>query len=272
MRKRAQLIAVSLVLCFAFAASARAVQEPQLTEDQMRQFLLTAKVIKSQYAQKGITNTLRLTLSDGNITHDASFQSIDEHKTRFEGRDGTVEINFVDSYKYDIAAYELAKLIGLGDMMPVTVLRKYMGKNGSLSWWLPAEMDEEVRMKKKISPPDVDAWNNQMHKKRVFAELVFDTDSANVTNVLISKDWHLWMIDFSRAFRLYHNVKNPKNLVKCDRRLLENLRKLDEKELTEKTKNLLKETEVQGVMARRDKIVKVFEQLIAQKGEAEVLY
>jgi hypothetical protein len=272
MAKRAHLIATFLLLCFAFAASARAVQEPQLTEDQMRQFLQTAKVIQSKPAQKGITDTLRLTLSDGNITHDASFQSIDEHKTRFEGQDGTVEINFVDSYKYNIAAYELAKLIGLGDMMPVTVLRKYMGKDGSLSWWLPAQMDEETRMKKKISPPDVDAWNNQMYKKRVFAELIYDTDSANVTNVLISRDWQLWMVDFSRAFRLYHDLRNPKNLVKCARRLLENLRKLDEKQLTVKAGNLLTKPEVQGVMARRDKIVKAFEQLIAQKGEKEILY
>jgi hypothetical protein len=270
--KRAQLIAASLFLCFTFAASARAAQEPQLTEDQMRQFLLTAKVIQSKYAKKGITNTLRLTLSDGNITHDASFQSIDEHRARFEGFGGTVELNFVDSYKYDIAAYELAKLIGLADMMPVTVLRKYMGTAGSLSWWLPVTMDEETRLKKNISPPDMDAWNKQMYKKRVFSELVYDTDSANATNVLISEDWHLWMIDFSRAFRLHHDLKNPKNLVKCDRLLLENLRKLDEKELTEKTKNLLKKSEVQGVMARRDKIVKAFDQLIAQKGEAEVLY
>ena len=272
MWKQAQLIAAFLLLCFADAASAPAVQEPQLTEDQIRQFLLTAKVMDSRPAKKGITNTLRLTLSDGNITHDASFQSIDEHKPRFEGENGTVELNFVDSYKYNIAAYELAKLLGLGDMMPVTVLRKYAGNSGSLSWWLPVQMDEETRMKKNILPPDPEAWNNQMYKKRVFAELVYDTDSANVTNVLISKDWHLWMIDFSRAFRRYHDLRNPKNLVKCDRRLLENLRKLDEKELTEKTQDLLIKPEVQGVMARRDKIVKAFENLIAQKGEKEVLY
>jgi hypothetical protein len=272
MTRHAQSIVFSFLLCIASAASAAAVQEPQLTEDQMRQFLLTAKVIQDKTAKKGITDTSRLTLSDGNITHDASFQSIDEHQHRFEGADGTVEMNFVDSYKYNIAAYELAKLLGLGDMMPVTVLRKYVGKYGSLSWWLPVMMDEADRLKKKISPPDVDAWNNQMYKKRVFAELVYDTDSANVTNVLISKDWHLWMIDFSRAFRLYHDLRNPKSLEKCDRQLLENLRKLDGKELTEKTKNLLTKSEVQGVMARRDKIVQLFEKLIAQKGEKDVLY
>lgn len=271
MTRHAQVVAFSVLLCSAFVASAPALQESQLSEDQTRQFLLTAKVIRSKIAKKGITNTLRLTLSDGNITHDASFQSIDEHKSKFEGADGTLEINFVDSYKYNIAAYELAKLIGLGDMVPLTVLRRYGGKDGSLSWWLPVVLDELERQRKKVSPPDVEAYNRQMHKQRVFAELVYDTD-RNLTNIVFSEEWHLWMIDFGRAFRLYHDLKNPKNLEKCDRQLLENLRKLDEKELTAKTKGLLTKLEVQGVMARRDKIVKLFEQLIVQKGEKEVLY
>ena len=118
MAKRALLIATFLLLCFAFAASARAVQEPQLTEDQMRQFLLNAKVIQSRPAKKGVTNTLRLTLSDGNITHDASFQSINEHRAKFESPDGAQEINFVDSYKYNIAAYALAELVGITWLTP----------------------------------------------------------------------------------------------------------------------------------------------------------
>ena len=271
MTKRVQLMALSLLLCLAFATSARAVQKPQLTEDEMRQFLLTAKVIKDKRAPKGITGVRRLTLSDGKITHEASFQTIDEFKNRYEAPGRPVEINFRDSYKYHIAAYELAKLLGLGDMMPITVARKWVGKSGALSWWLPMQMDELERIKRKIEPPDVEAWNRQMHKMRVFAELVYDTD-RNLGNVLISPEWHLSMIDFSRAFRTHHDLREPKNLVKCDRQLLQHLRLLDEKELTARIKDYLTKMEIQGVMARRDKIVQYFEQLIAKKGEQEVLY
>ena len=113
-----------------------------------------------------------------------------------------------------------------------------------------------------------------MYKKRVFAELVYDTD-PNLTNVLISKDWHLWMIDFSRAFRLYHDLRTPKNLTetgKCERKLLESLRKLDRNELAQKTERYLTKAEIDGVMARRDKIVALFDALIAKKGESAVLY
>ena len=58
--------------------------EPTLTKDQIKQFLLTAKVVKSVQSKKGITNPWRLTLTDGTVTHDASFQSVDEHKTSVE--------------------------------------------------------------------------------------------------------------------------------------------------------------------------------------------
>ncbi len=121
-------------------------------------------------------------------------------------------MNFVDSYKYNIAAYELAEMLGLDDMLPVYVERSWQGNPGSLSWWLPVKMDEEERIKQKITPPDPDAWNNQMYKIRVFDQLVYDND-PNLTNVLIGADFKIWRVDFSRAFRLYKDLRNPKDLV-----------------------------------------------------------
>jgi hypothetical protein len=270
---RLRLMLLPLVILLASTSSLSMQEEPKLSEEQMRAFLLNAKVIKEKTTPKGITAPYRLTLSDGTLTHDASFQRVNESKTSMEFADGHREINFRDSYKYDIAAYELAKLLGLGDMMPVTVERKYKGDSGAMTWWLPVKMDEADRLKKNIQPADVDAWNKQMYKKRIFAELVYDTD-PNLTNVLISADWHLWMIDFSRAFRLDKGLKESKNVLqsKCERQLLERLRKLDRNEVILKTKPYLTSSEIDGVMARRDKIVKIYDDLIAQKGEKEVLY
>jgi hypothetical protein len=261
------LAALVCLTCRLFAVAA---DEPTLTKDQIKQFLLTAKVVKSEDSKKGVTHTSRLTLSDGTITHDASFQPVDEHKAEMKLASGT-ELNFVDSYKYNIAAYDLAELVGMDDMVPVYVERKWKGTVGSLSWWVPVKMDEVERHKQKLTPPDPDAWNNQMYKVRVFDQLVYDTD-ANLTNVLIGEDWKIWRIDFSRAFRLNKDLKDPKDLVRCDRQLLEKLKALDEGTLTEKTKHFLTKDEVKAVMARRDKIVAQFQKLIAEKGESEVLY
>ena len=242
-----------------------------LTKDQIKQFLQTAEVINSKGAKKGITHTLRLTLSNGTITHDASFQTVDEHKQEMDFGFGKKEINFVDSYKYNIAAYRLAELLGIDSMLPVYVERTWKGQTGSLSWWLPVKMDEYERVRRKIAPPDPDQWNNQMYRVRVFDQLVYDTD-ANLTNVLIGEDWTIWRIDFTRAFRIYKDLQNPKDLVKCDRQLLEKMKALNGDELAEKTKGYLTKQEVNGIMGRRDKIVAHFQAEIAAKGESAVLY
>jgi len=242
-----------------------------LSKDQIKHFLLTAKVVGTHSSKKGVTNTQRLTLSDGTITHDASFQTIDEHRQVKQFADGHTEIGFVDSYKYNVAAYLVAEMVGFDDMMPVYVERMYEGKTGSMSWWLSVKMDEADRLQRKIEPPDQDAWNKQMYKIRVFDELVYDND-PNLTNVLISADWKIWRIDFTRAFRTFHRLKDTKDLGLCDRKLLAALQALNADELTAKTKAYLTKEEVRAVMVRRDLIVDFFQKEIAAKGEAAVLY
>src|SRR6266403_4780533 len=153
----------------------------------------------------------------------------------------------------------------ISDMLPIYVERSWHGNSGSLSWWLPVKMDEADRVKQKIAPPDPDAWDNQMYKVRVFDQLVYD-DDPNLTNVLIGQDFKIWRVDFSRAFRLYKDLRNAKDLVRCDRQLFEKLKALDANELAGKTKHYLSKDEVKAVMARRDKIVTQFQKMISEKG------
>ena len=49
-------------------------------------FMQDAKVIASQHEKKGKSDASHLTLSDGKVTDDASFQPIDERKARGPGR------------------------------------------------------------------------------------------------------------------------------------------------------------------------------------------
>lgn len=262
------IIAVTLsVGLLSFSAPERT----QLDREHQEEFLLHAKVIRSRRSGKGVTNPYRLTLTDGNITNDASFQPVFERRNYKQFADGTTEINYVDSYLYNIAAYKLAGMLGLAHMMPVTVERKWNGMIGSLSWWLPVQMDEGERMKKKIRPPDVEAHNRQIHKMRVFSELVYDTD-RNIGNVLIGEDWEVYMIDFSRAFRRYRDLKDDRNLQRCSRDLLAKIRQLDKTELAKETDGYLTKDEVDAVMVRRDLIVGYFNKRIAEKGEESVMY
>ena len=265
------IILISIIIPLSLPWNAAAADDEPLTKDQIKQFLQTANVIKSKPSPRGVTHPLRLTLSNGAITHDASFQAVDEHKPKMDLGNGRVETDFVDSYKYNIAAYQIAELVGLDNMLPVYIERKWDGKTGSLSWWLPVKMDDAERFEKKIEPPDADKWNKQMFRIRVFDELVYDTD-PNLTNVLIGDDWTVYRVDFSRAFRKSKDLRGEKNLVKCDRQLFERLKTLKADEVAEKTKRYLTKDEINGVMARRDKIVAKFQSMIAQKGEKEILY
>jgi hypothetical protein len=247
-----------------------ATKETMLSEDELREFLKTAKVFSIERTAKGITAPAELILSDGQRTIAASFQCVEIFRPRTQ-HPGYVTLEFRDSYEYDIAAYQLAKLLGLGNMMPVTVEYTWNRKQGALSLWVPAKWDEEDRHKLNLQPPDEKAWNKQLNRMWVFSQLVNDPD-RNETNILVTEDWKLWMIDFSRAFRLETDPKNSQHLVMCDRQLMQKLRQLDEAQVLETTKPHLTEKEVKAVIARRDWIVAYFQRLIAEKGEEKVLY
>jgi len=90
--------------------------------------------------------------------------------------------------------------------------------------------------------------------------------------VLISADWRIWRIDFSRAFRPFKDLRNRADLVHCDRQVFEKLKTLDAHELGGKTEHYLSKDKVKAVMARRDKIVAQFQKMISEKGESAVLY
>ena len=241
----------------------------QLSDGEIEQFLRTANIVKMRNLGTGITLSQRATLSDGKMQCDAHIQTIDEAKAQFQGALGT-ELNFRDSWKFNVAGYKLDRLLGLR-MTPVSVERKVRGRSGAVTFWMPGCMMEIERHKKKLEPPDSEDWNNQMYIVRVFDQLIFNTD-RNLQNLLISKDWKLWMIDHTRAFRLHKDVREPKNLVRCERKLLARLKTLTMEELQKATAGYLTKPEMEGLLGRRDKIVKLFEEKAAREGEASVLY
>ena len=264
----AALIAAATPLVLAQAA-------PRLTAGQQREFLLNAKIVSSRPAGKGITNSLRLTLTDGTVTHDAGFQSIEMRATNEDirqGRKRAGELQFADSYMYNLAAYELARLLGLDHMMPVTVERRYRGQVGSLTWWVDdVLMDEHERETKNLQPPNAMAFVRDRQTMFVFAELVRDVD-RNKGNVLYTKDWRVIMIDFTRGFRLQQEIRSPAFLQQCERGLFERLQTLTEGEVKGAVKGYLTRSEVEGVMARRRLIVDHYTRLIREKGEKAVLF
>jgi len=247
-------------------------QSSLLSKDEVRRFLLTANVILSERIGKGLTNPWRLKLSADGRTHDASFQDVDVRTQEAGFAGGGRELNFADSFHFNIAAYELASLLGIDDMVPITVEREWDGKKGSLSWWVDdVKMDEDERLKQGITPPDTHAWNSQMHRVRVFSQLIYDTD-RNLQNVLIAGGWKIWIIDFTRAFRTVSKLPEVEDLAKCEKGIYVRLQELSRDAVSSAVGAHLTRWEVDALMARRDLIVRHFQKLIADKGESKVLY
>jgi hypothetical protein len=222
-----------------------------------------------------VTAPKRVTLSDGAITHDAIFQAVDEKQMVANlgggGRQSTTELNFVDSYRYNLAAYVVAGLVGLDHMMPPYVERRWNGQTGSMGWWVTTLMDEGERLKKKIQPPKPMEWNHQMYRMRVFSALVRDTD-RNLGNVLITPDWKVMMIDFTRAFRLQPELQHLQDLNRLDRNLLPKLEALERASVKKAVGDWLTQSEIDAMIRRRDLLVAHFKKLIAEQGEDKILY
>lgn len=277
-RVRSALLALllsSVVVVPSYAQAVVPAPAPALSVEQMKDFLSTAKVVRTRGTSKGVTAPKRVTLSGGGLTHDAIFQAVDDKRMIAQlgggGRQSTTELNFVDSYRYNLAAYALASLIGLEHMMPVYVERRWNGQTGSMGWWVTTLMDESERLKKKVQPPKPMEWNNQMYRMRVFTALVRDTD-RNLGNVLITPEWKVMMIDFTRAFRLQPELQHPKDLNKLDRALLPKLEALEPQGLKKAVGDWLTGSEIDAVIKRRDLLVAHFKKLIAELGEDKVLY
>jgi hypothetical protein len=225
-----------------------------LTWQQKETFLIKAKITQSKDAKKGVTGTSRVTLSDGTLTHDASVQTIDDYKTTFLN-----EIGFKDTYKDNIAAWKLARILGIEDMVPPSVRKAYQGKSASFTWWIDnVMMDEVERRAKNAQPPDEDAWNKDNNVMQVFDQLIYNMD-RNQTNMLIDQGWNLWLIDHSRSFRVHKSLKDPSVLKSIDRNMLAKMRTLDEVTLTKEFGPDVSKGEIRGLLARRDLIVKFFD-------------
>ena len=229
-----------------------------LSDAEIERFLSTARVIRTRGTAKGVTGSLRATLTDGTMTHDAQIQTVDLSKRQFQSKHGT-EFNFRDSWVFNIAAYKLDRMLGL-HLVPVSVKRQWRRDTAAFTWWIDdVEMDEGDRQKNRIAPGKPESWNEQMQLVRVFDQLIYNTD-RNLGNLLIAKDWRVWAIDHTRAFRQVNQLRSPENLSRCDRQLLERMKQLDRASLKRELGAYLGDWDIDALLVRRDLIVAHFEQ------------
>ena len=140
-------------------------------------------------------------------------------------------------------------------MIPPSIERNYQSKSGAFTWWVDdVIMDEAERLKTKATAPNTVSWNEQMWHVRLFDQLIHNVD-RNLGNLVIDKTWTIWMIDHTRAFRLFDKIKTPANLSRIDRKVYDRLKALDQDKLKTVMEDYLTGPEIGAMLARRDDIV-----------------
>ena len=240
------------------------------TDEQKEEFLRTAEIVETADLSVGITQPLRATLRRRDVVHDAHIQRINERAPIKQTATGR-EFNFRDYWGFNIAAYRLDRLLGL-NIIPVAVERKYQRTTAAFSWWIDnVQMMEKDRWQRNVEPPDQEEWNRQMLMARVFNQLVHNTD-PNLGNVLIDTNWKIWLVDYTRAFRVETKLLRPEGLTHIDRDLLARLRALNSERVKAALGDLLSRREQRSLLERRDKIVQLYDSKIAIEGAGAVLY
>lgn len=235
-------------------------------------FLREAEVVETEDVGVGVTQPKRLVLSDGERRFFAVWKTVDIHRqgiTRFNA--GGIESNFSDCYEYEIAAYELDKLLGLG-LVPPTVERRIRGETGALQLWVDDVFTDWDRRERKLAVPGPRLFVERKLTVRLFDQLTYNVDYRNARNILIGADGYVWSIDHSRAFRLHGRLIDDLELSRFSRAALSRLRQLSLERLEERLSPWLTRAQIEAILERRDRIVETAERLIAERGELAVLF
>ena len=268
--RRRTLLASLVILALSVTAQARrqAPAPPSAeTRGQREELLSNGRIVPD--ASTAGQPSWRASLDDGSRTHGASIDTDD-------GSDPTGK-----NHRFNVAAYELDKLLQL-DLVATSIERVVRGRPASITWWVDDfAMSEQDRRRKGIEPPDPDRWRRQVDAVRVFDELISNTyrdpspglyRNSVWDNLLITKDWAIWLIDHTASFRTRRRLEEPESLVRCPRSVLARLRQLNRQQLERSLGKHLSPEQLDALDFRRALLVKHFDDRIASKGEAAVLY
>jgi hypothetical protein len=174
-----------------------------------------------------------------------------------------------ESYKSEIAAYEVDKLVGL-NMVPPTVEKIYRGEHGAAVMWAsPTKNFKDFGGSGAPTPPANKqlAWNRQLVEAKMFDNLIGNTD-PNLGNWLADPAWNLLLIDHSRAFTTGKDMTHV--MTRIDPDLWARILALTEETLRPAIGNLIAGGQLKAVIQRRDKMRQIVDQLVKDKGEAFV--
>jgi hypothetical protein len=238
------------------------------------EWLVSADVIKSEQmiGPESVTSPWHLTLEKDGITNDALWKDV---QGRLHG--------YIESWKYEIAAYRFDKYLGLNMVAP-TVEKRFRENRGSCQLWVPYwKKLEKIKAEKiRVPPRFIFGYNRALFLQRAFDNLIGNMD-RHTNNYFITEDWRMILPDHSRSFRtgkkwtkeLIYTEKHkegPMVMRELPRAFYEKIKSLNYEIIKGFVEDYLTDDEINAVLTRKDLIIKEIEKLIQQNGEENVLY
>jgi hypothetical protein len=231
-------------------------------EAEVEKLLETAEVTSVKDVGSGVTHPKRVELTEAGVAFSGAFKPI--KAGRYSG--------YWESYQAEIAAYRLDTLLGFG-MVPPTVERRIEGRKGSLQFWV--EGCKLYRDMPKQGPPaELQVqWNEQVATMKLFDTLIANRD-RNAQNFMVDGDWHIVLIDHSRAFIGDKKLDlRPTSIPShFSRRIVDRLRAVGPEEVEKALGDLLMGDQMKGFLERRKALLALVDQAVAEKGDAAVYF
>jgi len=169
-----------------------------------------------------------------------------------------------ESYKSEIAAYELDKLLGL-HMVPPVVERTVDGETGAAVMWI--EGPRSVKQNGGVVPSG-EIWGKAVRRMILFDNLICNTD-RNAGNILIGQPGELILIDHSRAF--IGDKKLQHKLERVDGELWDRITTVKPEDLTRVLGPWIDRKAIDAMLERRRRMIGDVDKLVKKKGRAFVI-
>jgi len=223
----------------------------------IEEYLRTADVVKLEKINVGVTGPRRAHMAPGGPVDMFTWKPI--APGRYKG--------YWESYKSEIAAYELDKLLAL-DMFPPAVERELEGELGAAVMWAsPTKSFKQLGGLPRPPPAQLDRWNRQIVRAKMIDNLIANTD-PNLGNWLVDPEWNIVLIDHSRAFT--STLKMTHKMTRIDADLWARMEGLDQNVLATVLSSWLPTDQIDSVLRRRDAMKTIIAALVAKRGEAAV--
>lgn len=216
------------------------------------EYIRAADIDRFEDIPVGVTHPKRAWLKPGGLVASIAWKPLPPSRAT----------GYWESYKSEIAAYEMDKLLGMA-MVPVAVEKRWKGETAAAILWL-TPVHSWKDMESRARPPK---WNRQAVLMKMFDNLIGNPD-RNMGNLLVDDEWNLYLIDHSRAFADAKTL--PVKMDHIDRAVWDRMQALDEPGLTAALGKWVDRRGLQALLARRDRMKAAIDKLVSANGAAAV--